>query len=445
MLEKISTGDIDFEPASIVDNVGKVFWWNGQVFRAISHENEGFYRELIEKKNIQDLFSRGLVPAEVAHFVLDGYGLVLKHKRIPFASFCMEWSSEMLRDAALLTCDLSIELYDRGLTLKDAHPWNILFDAKGPVFVDWGSIDTRERVPAWPYFEFFGWFMLPLYLMAAGKFKLARLLMGDVLYRPSCENVFRLLIMRIPMRDWLRYLLEHRTIVRTRLNPDPAFFKSLRRRIEKIPITEAHTEWTAYQGPDVKFSHQPSEKWPIKMRNVHRLLQRLQPRTVLDIGSNRGWFSELAALQGVRVVAIDVDEHSINTLYRRTRRSGLTVHPLVMDVCTPTPAHGIMQCYPDAQTRLQSDLVLALALTHHLVFKRGLAFEAIAKQLAAFTKRWLIVEFVPAEDRYVSEWMSERFGWYHLDGFTKALQEQFRLVEAIDSSPPPRVLLLCEK
>jgi hypothetical protein len=90
-------------------------------------------------------------------------------------------------------------------------------------------------------------------------------------------------------------------------------------------------------------------------------------------------------------------------------------------------------------------MVLALALTHHLVFKRGLAFEDIAERLAAFTRKWLVVEFVPANDRYVSEWMNERFAWYHLEGFTTALQAFFRRIEVLDSFPPPRVLLSCER
>jgi len=38
------------------------------------------------------------------------------------------------------------------------------------------------------------------------------------------------------------------------------------------------------------------------------------PRTLLDLGANRGWYSQLAAHHGVRSSRADSDETSLNEL-----------------------------------------------------------------------------------------------------------------------------------
>jgi hypothetical protein len=95
--------------------------------------------------------------------------------------------------------------------------------------------------------------------------------------------------------------------------------------------------------------------------------------------------------------------------------------------------------------RLRADFVLNLAVTHHLVFKRSLSFEAIARQLAGFTKTWLLVEFVPGDDVHVKPWMTPQHDWYTLDNFTAALRQHFARIEVLPSTPAPRVLVFAER
>ena len=53
----------------------------------------------------------------------------------------------MLRDAALAILTLAAELAERGLTLKDSHPWNVLFHGTRPVWVDVTSVGPRDDAP----------------------------------------------------------------------------------------------------------------------------------------------------------------------------------------------------------------------------------------------------------------------------------------------------------
>jgi len=95
--------------------------------------------------------------------------------------------------------------------------------------------------------------------------------------------------------------------------------------------------------------------------------------------------------------------------------------------------------------RIRTEMVLALGLVHHCVFKEWLRFDVIVKELSAYTQQWLLVEFVPPDDRHVSKWYSDQFSWYNLDNFMAALEKHFTNIEIMESAPVPRKLLLCEK
>lgn len=445
-MNHIPTDEIIFEPASMVDGAGKVFWWKGEVFRAIRTGYDKFYRDLSSNEHIHSLFEAGLVPAEVTEYTLDDYPLVLRHKRIPHISYCMEWSSEMLKDAAIMTCNLSMKLLELGLTIKDAHPWNVLFHAGRPFFVDWGSIvpTNSQPQPTWPYIEFRAWFLCPLYLMSAGRNDLAHTLLSETVNPPLYDDIIRLLFMRIPVIHELRFILADRKARIKNNTLDQGFFYELDKMIRSITIATNKTEWTDYEGSD-KYPLTPSNEWPTRINTIYTLLQKTKPRTLLDIGCNRGWYSKLAIQQGIEVISIDIDESSINSLYDYTKQTNCSILPLILDFCRPTPPHGLVNSYQDATTRLRAEMVFALAVTHHLVFKRNLSFEAIAKQLSEFTEKWLIVEFVPADDIHVSKWICDQYTWYTIENFIKALKKYYHQVEITESSPSPRKLLLCSK
>jgi len=443
--DQIPINEITFEPASRFDDVGRLFHWNGRVYRAIRPGSADFYRDLFNNRIIQSLFDNGLVRSRIVPLALDGYDLVLQHDRIPFISYSLEWGSEMLRDAALLICDLNSQIFTEGLVLKDVRSWNILFDPNRPVFVDWGAISPIRELKEWPYMLFRHKFIWPLYLMSAGVFRIARISMLDDLNSLRLGDIFRLLLKRVPWTTLVRYWLTDWKCKQDRFRLDNNFFQSLRRSIESIPLKEERTTWTGYDQSYRSLSFHPSDDWPPKVRNVYKLLKSICPETVTDIGCNRGWFSELAALQGARVIAIDMDEPSINSLYSRSRAKELSILPLVMDICAPTPDHGPLHVCSAAQKRMQGELVLALAITHHMVFKRAWKFDVIAAQLSAFTRQWLIVEYIPPDDYWVSKLMSERFAWYNLDNFINALRVFFKRIEVFESSPSPRLLLFCER
>ena len=137
---------------------------------------------------------------------------------------------------------------------------------------------------------------------------------------------------------------------------------SLRTQVKNITLPPAKTEWGNYYE-----NHFPSfterDDWRQKEVTVYQILSEIKPKTVLDMGSNRGWFSQLAAILGSDVVAFDVDAASIAGLYADAKNRSLSVLPLLMDFRFPTPGTGLgYEWRRSATERLKCDLVMGIAI-----------------------------------------------------------------------------------
>src|SRR5919112_1061213 len=113
-------------PQSLTDRRGRLLERGGQLFRGITPAHAPFWGNPLASPAIENLFALGLVSTERAAAESDDYPLVLRHERIDFVTYWPEWSSLMLRDAALMLCDLNLELMRRGCGILDCHPWNVL-------------------------------------------------------------------------------------------------------------------------------------------------------------------------------------------------------------------------------------------------------------------------------------------------------------------------------
>jgi len=471
----IPATEVRFHPLSFVDPSGRLFWWQGQLYRGVMAPRAALYRELLANGTAARLIEqRLLIETTPTAYQLEPYQLVLKHEVVPYVSYAFEWSNSMLRDAALTVLDLLAELARHDLTLQDAHPWNILFAGSRPRFVDFGSITPAPAAEPWQAHEqFLRYFLYPLQLMAAGHSRAARVLLFDwdvgvqpaeyaALTRPvpvaepvvTPKLTWRRKVARRLLKSDFRLLHEiPKPQPLSLFAPPPApqafpdraaYAAAMRQQVEAVQLPSPRTEWSNYY--DTNFPpFEPDPLWMVKHRTVCEVLVELKPRTVLDAGSNRGWYAQLAARLGSRVVGFDIDEPAVDKLYADARRENLDILPLVMAFHKPTPAYGLGQWFASATERFQSDLVLGLAIVHHLSYKGQLRFDQIVGGLAAFTQKWLLVEFIPREDIHVSRWNQEGMDWYHLDAFRAAVERHFRRVRLLPSNPEPRVMLLCEK
>jgi SAM-dependent methyltransferase len=432
---------VDFEPGSVVDSAGAVFYWDDGVFRAINRDYVDLYRQVLNSDYAADLFSAGLVHTTISAVSLEGYHMCLEHKKVRFVSVWKEWCSSMIKDAALMVLRLNLELAKRGLITKDIQPGNVVFDISDgpkPIWVDFGSIVQLELPRRqFPLDAFHAHWLVPLWLLSRGYHDMGRL----VFLEQRREQGIKRLLSKRPFR-WVPpayYMIRRR---RARLSTVD-LLERLIAFVEGLSVAPPRTSWTDYgQGgmPPVD----EEEEFSPKARAVDTMLARHAPGTVLDVACNKGWFAQLAASMGSQVVGFDTDDASISHLYERSKEAKLRILPLVMDFCWPTAPFGLGISKAAATERLRCDTTLVLALVHHLVFKQGLRFDTIARIIHLFSGQRAIVEFVPRDDRYVREWLRPEHDWYTTDRFLRSLGRHFSHIEVHESFPKPRMLVLCE-
>ena len=74
-------------------------------------------------------------------------------------------------------------------------------------------------------------------------------------------------------------------------------------------------------------------------------------------------------------------------------------------------------------------------MIHHLVFSQQLTFDEIINQLALFSDRYMIIEFIDINDKYIDYFIKKDFDWYNIDNFVKALKERFEIIDRKSSTP----------
>src|SRR5919198_1873929 len=149
-MDRIPHDEVKFHPHSFADADGRLFWWQGELYRGLGAEWATLFRRLLQQGIIQRLIDKGLlVETEPTALTMDGYEMVVRHRLLPFVSYPEEWCPAMLKDAALALTELLTELAKVGLTLKDSHPWNVLFDQGRPVYVDLTSITSIKDPGVW--------------------------------------------------------------------------------------------------------------------------------------------------------------------------------------------------------------------------------------------------------------------------------------------------------
>jgi hypothetical protein len=414
----------------------RLFWCDGQLFCALAKDQAALIHKLERTGTMKDLTQHNLLAqSEPAAIAVEGFDLVRKIVPTPRVSYVYEWCPAMWKDAAQMMINMLSELLPRNLTLRNPHPWNVLFFGCRPLYIDQGSIVRFQEESFWRSYEKLCRFLIhPLLLNAMGQSHVGRRMLHDINAGVRSEDFPHLASFTLQLKQ------------KYRESELSQFLRRLQRAVEDIVLPDPQTKWTGYHGVS---SRDPS-KWSSKDKTIHRVLLELRPNSILDIGCNEGWYSRLAESLGHEVTAIDADEICVNHLYHLVRSQNRNILPAVIDFTNPSPGYGVAnRWFPPATGRLASDMVLALAIEHHLVFGRyRLTFDEVARGFASFSKRWLLIEFIsPGGDTNANpvEWRPESIDWYNIDCFVAALRAEFCTVTKLPDTNDDRILLLCEK
>ena len=440
--------------ASYRDPSGFVYRRDGILLRQVQATYRVHYEALLESGLYDELVEAGLLlsheEAPLEHAAAEGAFRVLRPRAVPFVSYPFEWCFDQLRDAALATLEVQRRALARGLVLKDASAFNIQFVDGRATLIDTLSFETYEAGRPWiAYRQFCQHFLAPLLLAATVDERLLRLsrqhldgvpleLASRLLPKRSWLRPGVLLHVHLHARSMRRYqatgpgrVLEGRGMSRTALL---GLVDSLASNVRRLAWRGDGTEWAAYPE-EHRYSERGLDR---KLELVRGWLEQSAPREVWDLGANVGSFARLAAATGARVIAMDADPGAVARAYRAFREDGETnILPLVIDLTNPTPGlgWGYLDCAPLVE-RGQPDVVLGLALVHHLALTYNLPLPRIVDWIAGLAPR-AVLEFVPKDDPQAQRLLASRedvFAGYDVAHFEAALRERF-VIEAAEPLP----------
>jgi hypothetical protein len=430
-------------------------------------------------------------------------------EQLDLITYPYEWSFDQLRDAALHTLAVLDLALNHAMILKDANPFNVQFREGKPVFIDTLSFEKYDESLPWvAYRQFCECCLFPLYLEHYSGIGVQKILSAYPEGIPAAVTA-RLLPLksRLNMGVWMHVYLQNmvgtgRSPRRekqgdkqepgTRLHgqglkrqgPEPgagSFSKQkLRNIIQNLtnilkklqPGARTDSTWSNYYGGTILSRDYLNEKEKI----FREFINGIPFGSALDIGANDGYFSHILSekilseeilsgeiLSGKipseetssekksgSVLAIDADASCMNTLYRVVREKDIrNILPLCVDIVNPTPAIGFRNRERSSfSERVRAELVVALALIHHLVFGRSLPLGDIPGYFAELSTGYLLIEFIPLEDEKVQELIRNK-SRYHLPYDAACFEDNFRKYFSIEKKEEipgtKRILYLMKK
>lgn len=448
--------------ASYRDNAGFIFEHASNLFRFLHPVYFEHYDRLMQSGLYTKLVEKGsLVAHEETPYPsgasLPPGGRILQPQRIPFISYPYEWSFGQWRDAALLTVSICRTALEHGMILKDATPFNVQFTGSRAVFIDTASFAIYKEGEPWiAYHQFCQAFLGPLLLMHYGHPAAGRLITAFPEGIP-----LDMLVTLLPARSKWKLQVNLHIHLQAKMAARQSNAKSGRHQLSRkqlelllkgmesliggLRVKSTKTTWDDYYTGTISGNNYLGEKTTL----VNAFLDGAQYTRVIDLGANDGHFSMLLKDKAAYIVAMDADPNCIGHLHEQLREKKVpNILPLVADLMAPSPSIGWANKERTSLTeRCQADLVMALALVHHLAIGRNVPLLMIAAWLAPMAPL-LLIEFVPKEDEKVQVLLQNRediFDGYDLEHFKNAFRFYYHIEKESVVGNTQRTLLLMKR
>lgn len=456
MIEKISYKDPD----------GYVRTEQGKITRYLSEAYKDSYDHLMLSGLYEKLVKEGLlIPHTEGSLASPKKGVykVLYPEYIDYISFPYEWSFLQWRSVILAFLKINVIALEHGMILKDATPFNFTFYKGKPIFFDTSSFEFYKDGQPWiAYSQFCEEMLGPFALMKYRSPKWGAIFSSSIkgfdlgfvsAHLPRASYFNLTCLMHIHWHSSYKNKSVGKAVdtqsgggfTRQKLVALWQMMGNTAKSWNK-PFTPKNYFWSAYYQEFIESESYQNEK----KDKVGAWLQRIQPAEVIDFGANTGVFSFLAAAASKKVVAVEMDPFCVDQLYKDIKaQKQHNILPMVADLMQPYGGLGWNnEERPALLSRLKAEMVMGLALIHHLCITHNVPMEFVAELFANATKRYLIIEFIPKSDEKVQRMLQNRadiFDGYTEENFMYAFSNRFRLLDKFTSDHSQRSLYLWEK
>jgi hypothetical protein len=462
IIRKMNSGYLNCK--SYKDPDARVVFENGIFYRHIFESfesdyeifmNSGLYKKLVDSELIIQHIE--LKPPYSHQFVYK----ILLPDQIDFLSYPFEWSFEQWKKVILVFLKINIISLQYGMILKDASPYNFYFQKGDPILLDTTSfIKFNIDGDLWnAYLQFCEELLAPFALIRFCGQKWSRLLQSQIrgVLLDFASN-------QLPTRSWLNpacflHIHVHAKFQynNSRKNKSSKSVFSAEKLIilltsifddvngwEKSKTDQNH--WSKYYQKNIESTLYLSNKEKL----IKQWLDFIKPNKSLDLGANDGRFSRIAAKYSKSVIAIESDPVCVDLIDRMINQEKiLNITALVADLSNPSPAMGVLNLELDSLIdRFKGDLLLALALIHHLCISCYMSLQQVVELFYELTTSYAIVEFIPVDDEKVKILMNSKsltFPEYNEKQFVESFRMRFDLLESFTIDSSKRKLFLFKK
>lgn len=397
-----------------IDPLGKIFFYDNRVFRAINTTSLDQVRDMFECGLIKEITRQNLFPKTwISDISIEGYPLVLEHEKITHWNYPYEWSFDMLKDAGIVVLEINKIANKYGYQIVDAHAFNMVFNMSMPQYIDFGSFVKYNKTTksSWDSYEiFYNHFYIPLYLWSRGYSDIARniFLMRDyfsekeflklkypILNLFSNKYIFKIMkktkTLSLVSETQIKNKINNKIKQKIALFLNKVFknnfsFEKLEKDIMRFQKPNEDSMWNDYHD----------NIYPKTNKRFIRIIEIINTfddaKSLIELASNQGKFSSFV-LDNTHIeelVATDYDKEAVNIMYLNNK-DRTNFLPLLFDIIRTNGRKSDEYIYD----RIKCDIVMALAVTHHLLLTQSIPIEYILNTMKRLTNKYIIVEFMP--------------------------------------------------
>ena len=451
---------------SYKDSAARVVQKDGLFYRLLFKEYQLEYDHLMQSGLYAKLQLKGLLIAheEVPNSIVTNHDQsvykTLKPAQIQFQSYPFEWSYTQWKKSILAFFQINQIALEYGMLLKDATPFNFYLKQGMAVMLDTSSFEFFKEGDKWnAYRQFCSEFLSPITLMHYNGQRWSRITRTHLRGLPL-DFVSK----QLPLKSWfnLNTLLhihihsKYANEKKNNTNKTKAGF-SVEKLKSLIAMMQSNLQnwskpyqfekhWSEYYSKNIDSEQYLEHKEQV----ITKWLKQIRPTTVLDLGANTGKFSMLAAKYAQKVIALESDDICVDILEQQIQANKQKeIYTLVIDLAeTASNLGALNKEFSSIYIRAKSQMIMGLAIVHHLHITNQLSFQQIAELFAMFSTQYLIVEFIPITDNKVQFLIKDKkinLMDYNEIQFQKSLSNWFTIKESIGLKETDRTLYLLEK
>ncbi|GHV23896.1 hypothetical protein AGMMS49959_18620 [Planctomycetales bacterium] len=297
------------------------------------------------------------------------------------------WTFTMAKEAAINMLVVDATLRHYGYGLLDGHFGNITFKHNRPVFLDVGSLVKGQSgfISELLNYALMPWLSRKI---KPRNWRERLAFLKQKLLKKLLKIIMRQKTVKI---EYVDYLLQK--------CPQP-----------KTAWQDYHRGCTAETAPTGRHAR------------IVDLVKQFSPeaRTCVDLAGNAGYIAHLLAQTGqfTAIINLDYDENAIESGREKFRDERIEFY------CADTMlGAGIADA-------VKSDIVLGLALTHHLLLTQNYNIHAVLSIIARYTNRYAYLEFCPL-GMYSGDYpdrLPPLPAWYNDDWFAQNFRKTFKIL-----------------